>query len=201
MSAAYNWEEIEKRLRESLQPKRYAHTLGVTYTACALAMCHGADMTAARVAGLLHDCAKCLPDEEKIRLVRDAGEEINEVEERYPGLLHAKAGAVLAARDHGIADPTILQAIRRHTTGAPDMSLLDKIVYVADYIEPHRHRAPNLDILRRMAFHDLDNCLLVIMEQTVTHLAEKREDKNAIDPETLRAVEFYREQLEKRNKR
>ena len=193
MSAAYPWEEVQELLRGDLQKKRYEHTLGVTYTACALAMCHGADLTQARIAGLLHDCAKCLPDEEKLALLEQEQLPVREIERAHPGLLHAGAGAVLARKKYQVTDEAVLEAIRLHTTGAPAMSLLAKIIYVADYIEPHRHRAPKLDELRALAFHDLDLCVCRIMEQTVTHLSEAQSDPTATDPRTATALSYYQE--------
>ena len=96
MTEEYNWQEIEEKLQHALIKKRFDHTIGVTYTGCALAMCHGVDLTKARVSGLLHDCAKYVPDDEKIRLLAEHGEVPGSHEIAYPGLLHAKAGAILA---------------------------------------------------------------------------------------------------------
>ena len=134
--------EIKKKLKKSLDKQRYQHTLGVMYTAGCLAMANGYSIEKAMLAGLLHDCAKCLSTEKKIGLCVKKNIDITEVEISNPGLLHAKAGMVLAEEEYGIKDAQILHAIRVHTTGEADMGLLDKILFVADYIEPNRYHAP-----------------------------------------------------------
>ena len=143
---------IRKQLQKELNESRYQHTLGVMHTAGCLAMRYNESMQDAMYAGLLHDCAKCIPSKEKIKMCMDYGICISPVEMQNPGLLHAKLGAAIAKDVYHIDNPSILQAIKRHTTGAPEMSLLDKIIYVADYIEPGRDRASNLDVIRDLAF-------------------------------------------------
>ena len=128
---------------------RYEHTLGVSYTAMALAMRYGQDLDQAELAGLLHDCAKYFNDEEIIKKCRKHGIEVSEAELRAPAVLHAKYGAWLAKNRYGVSDPEILSAIRWHTTGRANMTTLDKIIYVADYIEPRRDKAPDLPRLGR----------------------------------------------------
>ena len=118
-------EEIQKRLKKELDKNRYEHTLGVMYTAGSLAMAYGYDYEKAMIAGLLHDCAKCLPTEKKISLCEKNDILISKVERENPGLLHAKAGMVLAEEAYGVKDPQILHAIKVHTTGAPDHFLGD----------------------------------------------------------------------------
>ena len=109
--------EIKKKLKKSLDKQRYQHTLGVMYTAGCLAMANGYPIEKAMLAGLLHDCAKCLSTEKKIGLCVKKNIDITEVEISNPGLLHAKAGMVLAEEEYGIKDAQILHAIRVHTTG------------------------------------------------------------------------------------
>ena len=101
-------------------------------------MCYGADLEKALTAGLLHDCAKGRGVKEQIRYCEKHGILLTEAELAMPALIHAKLGAYLAEKDYGITDPEILDAITYHTTGRPDMSLLEKIIYIADYIEPNR---------------------------------------------------------------
>ena len=105
-------------------------------------------------------------------------------------LLHAKAGAQIAKDKYKITDPDILNAIASHTTGRPGMSLLEKIVYIADYIEPWRFKAQNLELSRKLAFSDIDEALYIILRDTLSYL---RSTKNALDPMTARAFEYYRE--------
>lgn len=181
--------EIKNRLQERLSGKRYEHTLGVEYTSCALAMCYGADMKKARMAGLLHDCAKYLSGEELLNICENHDLPVNREEKLFPELLHAKVGAYLARTQYGIEDEEILSAITWHTTGHPDMTLLEKIVYIADYIEPNRDQAQNLPKIRKMAFQDLDQCLLLILESTLSYLREKG---GVIDPATNATYEYYK---------
>ena len=134
--------------------KRFAHTLGVEFTAAALAMKYQADVTDAQIAGLLHDCAKCLTDEKRVSICEKHQIPMTDIERRNPFLLHAKVGEHLAREKYGITNPDILNAIRFHTTGRENMSLLERIVFVADYIEPGRRQAPNLTEIRQLAFTD-----------------------------------------------
>ncbi len=185
-----DFKAIQQRLKERLQPDRYTHTLGVMQTAGKLAAAHGYPMERARLAGLLHDCAKNISHEEKISLCREHNIEIKAVEYANPGLLHAKCGAIVAKEQYGVQDAAILHAIAVHTTGEAGMSLLDKIIYVADYIEPNRDEAPNLDYLRRLAMEDLDRTVLTILEATVSHVRQKNPD--GMDETTLAAYAYYK---------
>ena len=125
--------EIRKHLKKKLNPMRYEHTLGVSYTCMALAMRYSANLDQAEMAGLLHDCAKRYDDATIICKCQEHGIELTEGELRAPAVIHAKLGAWMAEHKYGITDPEVLSAIACHTTGKPAMSLLDKILYVADY--------------------------------------------------------------------
>ena len=140
------------------------------------------------LAGLLHDCAKCIPNGKKLKLCEKHNIQISETERRNPFLLHAKLGAFLAMDRYGVEDKEIISAILNHTTGKPNMSLLDKIVYVADYIEPRRSKAENLEEIRKLAFLDLDQALYQILSDTLKYL-----DKGSgeIDNMTMKAYEYY----------
>ena len=157
----YDLKLLQKQMKEELQGDRYEHTLGVMYTAEALAMRYGVDMTKAAVAGLLHDCAKCIPNAQKLKLCKKHDIEISELEKNNPSLLHAKLGAYMAKMVYGVNDEEILSAIRWHTTGKPDMSMLDIIIYMADYIEPNRDKAPNLKEIRNYWLRNIE-CLNVL---------------------------------------
>ena len=126
--------KLTKAMEEAQTGKRFQHTLGVEFTATALAMKHDEVLLDAQIAGLLHDCAKCLSDEKLIKICVKNHLDISEVERRNPYLLHGKAGAVMAKSEFGIEDQNILNAIQYHTTGRPGMSKLEKIIYIADYI-------------------------------------------------------------------
>ena len=184
--------EIIEVLRKELKPGRFKHTIGVMETAVKLAEHYNCDQEKAKIAGLLHDCAKCLPPEETIRLCRKNGVEIQAVEYENPGLLHAKAGALLARNIYHVEDEDILHAILVHTTGQPNMSMLDKIIFTADYIEPGRNQAPRLDYLRKMAFENLDYAVAEILRDTLNYLKEKRV---IIDTATKDTFNFYSKYL------
>ena len=185
----YDLIKIKKQLEKALDHKRYEHTLGVAYTSAALAMRYEEDILKAQVAGLLHDCAKCLDNDKKIQICKKHNIEISEAEQNNPFLLHAKVGGFLAKSKYKIDDEEIIDAILYHTTGRPGMSLLEKIVYIADYIEPGRNHAPNLDEIRRLCFEDLDEALLKILEDILIHL---KESKKEIDSMTQMTYEFYK---------
>ena len=143
-------QKIRKQLSKALDNKRFEHTQGVAYTSAALAMRYGEDIKKAELAGLLHDCAKCLDNEKKIQICKKHNISISEAEERNPFLLHAKVGGYLAKTKYKVDDDEIIQAIISHTTGRPGMSLLEKIVYIADYISAERNY-PDVDVMRRLS--------------------------------------------------
>lgn len=180
--------DIRKRLKKELDKARYEHTKGVMYTAGCLAMAYEYPIEQAMLAGLLHDCAKCVPD--KVKMCEKNDIPITSVEYESPFLLHAKLGAFLAETVYEVKDPEILHAIKVHTTGAPDMSILDKIIYIADYIEPCRDKASDLPKIRKLAFEDLNACMAEILCDTLKYRAQVG---GPIDPSTQLAYEFYRQ--------
>ena len=180
---------IRKRLKKILDKDRYEHTKGVMYTAGCLAMANGYDVNQAMLAGLLHDCAKCIPDEEKLHLCNKYHIFLTEIEQKNTFLIHAKLGAVLAKEEYGIEDETITHAILVHTTGAPEMNTLDKIIFIADYIEPNRNQAPGLDSIRKTAFQSLDDALKRILSDTLVYL--KATDRE-IDSMTQETYDYYK---------
>lgn len=185
--------DLKKEMKKEMDDSRFEHTLGVMYTSAALAMCYGYDLDKAMLAGLMHDCAKCMPNVKKLKMAEKNHLEITDLERKNPFMLHAKLGALLAQKKYDIDDEEILSAIRWHTTGRPDMTLLDKIVYVADYIEPKRDKAPNLKEIRKMAFEDLDQALLKILADTLGYLGDSAD---SVDPMTRETYEFYLNQSE-----
>ena len=181
--------KLTKAMEEVQTGKRFQHTLGVEFTAAAMAMKYGLSVYNAQIAGLLHDCAKCLSDEKLIKICTKNNLPVSDVEKRNPYLLHGKAGAFLAKSEYGIDDQDVLNAIEWHTTGRPGMSDLEKIVFIADYIEPGRKNAPNLEEVRKMAFEDLDRTMIRILQDTLNYL--KASDKGEIDPKTMETYEYY----------
>ena len=154
-----------------LDPRRIPHVLGTEETAAALALRWGADEESARRAALLHDCTKKFDKELQMALCRQYGIEPDAAERREGKLLHAITGAAVAYADFGVSGE-VRDAIRWHTTGKADMKLLEKIIYLADYIEPTRDFC-DLTELRRLAFEDLDGALLLGFTMAVEDLAKK----------------------------
>ena len=163
--------DLKKAMKKHMDESRYEHTLGVMYTCAFLAMRYGYDMEKAMLAGLMHDCAKCMPNAKKLKTAEKNHLEITDLERKNPFMLHAKLGALLAKKKYDIDDEEILSAIRWHTTGRPDMSLLDKIVYVSDYI---------------------DQALLQILEDTLGYLGDSTDD---IDSMTKKTYDYYKEHI------
>ncbi len=187
-----------KQMEAVLDEYRYEHTLGVSYTAACLAMRYGADPKSAQLAGLLHDCAKCLSNTKRIKECEKYGIPITAIERKNPSLLHAKLGAVYARERYGVKEEAVLSAIRWHTTGRPAMTLLEQILFVADYMEPSRCRAIHLDEIRGLAFLDLDRATCMILEDTICYIQEK---EMAMDEMTVKAWEYYSNQQRKKEEK
>lgn len=181
---------IKKELMKQLDEKRYEHTIGVADTAACLAMRYGIDMQKAYVAGLLHDCAKNFDSKKRNRLCEKYKIELTEYELKNPALIHAKLGAKVAAEKYGIDDSEILNAIRFHTTGKKEMTVLEKIIYAADFIEPNRKMLAVLPEIRNIIFKDLDEAVYLILNGTVAHLEGK---ELCIDPASLEAFQYYKQ--------
>lgn len=190
------FKEIREKLKIALDESRFEHTIGVMYTAGSLAMAHGHDVKKAMLAGLLHDCAKCMSHEERLSLCDKYNISVTDSELENKALLHAKAGAILAKIEYDITDEDILHAIAVHTTGEPDMNVLDKIIYIADYIEPGRDKAPDLENVRTLAFQNLDSCMAKILSDTLNYLQTRG---GKIDPTTEHTYQFYKKYQEERD--
>lgn len=185
-------EKIRRAMEKELSAGRYIHTLGVSYTAASLAMAHGEAMEKSMTAGILHDCAKSMHGSELVAICEKAHLNVTAVERSNPtALLHAKAGAYLAEHKYGVTDEDILNAIRYHTTGRPDMSRLEKIIYIADYIEPGRKQLAELEMIRRIAFQDLDWTMEKILANTLAYL---RTTDGQVDDMTTKTYQFYKRQ-------
>ena len=154
------------RLSASLKPSRFAHSLSVAYEARRLARLHGIDFLRAEQAGLLHDCAKCLPLEEMQRIAAEHSLTEDPDILASGALLHSVVGAFVARRDYGMEDPEVLSAISYHNTGFPGMSRLDMCVCLSDSIEPLRELYPHLAQVRALAEVSLERALLLSLEGT-----------------------------------
>ena len=165
-------EKIQADLKEILSERRYTHSVGVMEMAGELAKIYGIDIETAKLAGLLHDNAKEIPDDEMLKYVEENNIEINEFEKHNIKILHGKIGADIAKKKYGVSEQ-IQKAIEYHTTTNPNMDTLAKIVYVSDKIELTR-KSDSYDIEqeREVAKHDLDEAVLLIINNTTKHLIE-----------------------------
>ncbi|KHD35136.1 phosphohydrolase [Clostridium acetobutylicum] len=168
----WSYDKITDYLMNNLGEKRYKHSLGVMDTAVRLAGIYNEDTEKARIAGLVHDCAKKLPGEKIIEICTNEGYELGDEDIRNSYLLHGLAGRILAKKIIGIDDEDVLNAIEFHTTGRPNMSLLEKIIYIADYIEPGRE-FKGVDELRKAADEDLNKALLMSFDNTIKFVIDK----------------------------
>lgn len=182
--------ELRNDLKGRLTPSRFEHTISVSFICTALAMRYGCDLNKAELAGLLHDCAKPYGDEDIIRKCRKQDLPLTDDELGAPVVLHAKYGAWLAAHKYRINDEEIINAIRWHTTGRAEMSILEKIVFTADYIEPRRDRAVNLALVRSVAFVDLDECVYQILKETLDYLEGRG---SFVDSMSKQAYAYYKQ--------
>ena len=187
--------DIKHCLKSTLRPKRVKHTFGVADTAEQLGILYSAGDEAlpirARLAGLFHDCAKYFTDDEQIALCDEYGIELTKTERENPSLIHGKLGAYLAQHRYGVKDEEILSAIRVHTVGKPEMTTLEKIIYISDYIEPGRDipKAKHpLDQLRKNVKHDLDGTLIRVIENTIAFLEK---NGRVIDEASLATLNYY----------
>lgn len=168
-----NWknlpmDKLEQVVVSLLNPNRVRHVLGCRDTAVALAERWGADVTDAARAGILHDITKAIDGPLQLTLCDAYGKLLDDFSKRYPRTLHALTGSMVAQRIFG-ENPAVVSAIESHTTGKANMTLLEKIIYVADYMEPNRD-FPGVEKLRELAFSDLDGALKLGLEMTLEHL-------------------------------
>ncbi len=182
MSFAMGYEEMRALLEKSLKPSRYQHSLGVAETAVFLAGRFGADIEQARVAGLLHDCAREFRNEDLIAEAEKRLIAVEPVERQMPLLLHAYVGARLVVEKYGVSDRAVEQAIWRHTVGGARMTVLDKIIWFADMIEPNRDY-PGVEKLRELAkTATLDEMVLAGLTQSIAFVLQKG---GLIHPDTV----------------
>ncbi len=179
-------DKIKEKLLKSIGKKRLGHSLRVMKESERLAEHYGEDIEKASIAGLLHDCGRY---EDKSYLLKKAKEFdiiLDEIYTKNDNLLHAHLGMEVARREYGISDPDILNAIRYHTTGREKMSLLEKIVYMADYIEPGRE-FEGLDQVRSLCYKDIDKALILAIDNTIIYILN---NKAIIHEDTIKARNF-----------
>ena len=180
-------EQLEIIVIRLLNPNRVAHVLGCRDTAVELAKHWGADVTDAARAGILHDITKALDGPLQLTLCEAYGKILSDFSRKYPKTLHALTGSLVAERIFG-ENEAVVSAICHHTTGKADMNLLEKIIYVADYMEPNR-KFPGVESLRELARSDIDAALQLGLEMTLVHLANLGDE---VSPESREALEFLK---------
>lgn len=181
-------ERLLPKIKKRQSPKRFEHTLRVEETAIYLAQKYGGNVYDVSIAALLHDNAKNYPNEKKLKLCKRYNIKLSKAEEANIDLVHSKLGGVLANKKYHIENQDIINGIKYHTTGRPHMSLTEKIIYVADFIEPGRKEFPGLIKARELADDDLDTALVKILMLTINHVIDRGLIIDAITEETY---EFY----------
>ena len=180
-------EEIKKYLKENLKESRYNHTLGVCEIALELAELNGVSKEKAEIAALAHDVAKNLSKEEMKKIIKDNNIILSNVEKENMNLWHSIIAPIVAEEKLGITDEDILDAVRWHTTGKEDMSVLTKIIYIADMIEPGRS-FPGLEDIRKETFEDLDKGVYTGLTHSIQFLLSKN---LLIDENTIKARNYF----------
>ena len=178
-------EELERVVISLLKPNRVAHVLGCRDTAARLARIWGVDETDAARAGMLHDVTKALDGPLQLTLCREYGKILTDFSRRYPKTLHALTGSLVAERIFG-ENEAVVAAIESHTTGKAAMNMLEKIIYVADYMEPNRD-FPGVERLRYLAETDMDAALKLGLEMTLEHLKKQGAE---VSPESREALAY-----------
>ena len=178
-------EQLEQTVVSLLKPNRVNHVLGCRQTARELALLYGADPVAAERAALLHDITKALDGPLQLTLCREYGINLDDFSANNPKTLHALTGSLVAERIFG-ESPEVVAAIRSHTTGKADMNTLEKIIYVADYMEPNRN-FDGVEQLRHLAYTDLTGALRLGLEMTLSLLQQQGKE---ISPESQQALDF-----------
>lgn len=174
------------KLKSRLSETRFKHSVGVMTTAAKLAKHYGADVEKAKLAGLIHDCAKEIHPSKQLKQAENFGILLDEIERHETVLIHGPLGAFIAKKDFKIKDKEILRAVKIHTTGDKNMTLLDKIIFIADYIEPNR-KFPGVDVLRKKVNEDLDLAIVTAIDSTISHVLDKG---SLLHPKTVSARNF-----------
>ncbi len=193
--AKTSFAELDKEMSDILPKKRYLHSVAVAHLAAAYAVSLGYDPERALIAGILHDCAKAYSDEQLVADCDKHSISVTEVERRNGFLLHGKLGAFYARTKYFITDEEILSAISYHTTGHPGMTDLEKVVFLADYLEPFRTQPtePDLNEIRQIAFQDIDKAIYLALKNTLRYLKECGQETDLTTAETF---EEYRKKYE-----
>ena len=188
MNVPEKYREYDELLKSKLDEYRYIHSLGVAKSARHLAELYGSDPEKAYFAGLMHDVMKNAAPEEQLQMIKKADIILSSSERLNRKLWHAIAGAAFLKLELNITDPDIIGAVRWHTTGKANMTTLEKVIYLADYIEPNRD-FDGVEDLRRVVWEDLDRGLAMGLAMTVEEMKERG---NPVHHNTLEALEYLR---------
>jgi predicted HD superfamily hydrolase involved in NAD metabolism len=188
MKNAFSFESTTKKLQSDISEKRYQHSVRVMETCLELIKKLEIDVNldTIRYAAILHDCARDKSNFELEKMLKDNNIKISELEKIQPVLLHAKAGAILAKEKYGIKDPHILNAIRYHTTAKANMSKIDKILFVSDYIEPERQFF-GIDEIRNIVYNSLDNGVKCVLKSKIMHVVK---NEKLLHIDTIKAINW-----------
>jgi len=186
--AKMTFAELDAEMAKTLPRKRYLHSVAVAHLAAAYAVSLGYNPERTLIAGILHDCAKAYSDAQLVADCDSFKIPVTEVERRNGFLLHGKLGAFYARTKYYITDEEILSAISYHTTGRPGMTDLEKIVFLADYLEPFRTQPtePDLNEIRRIAFDDIDKAVYLALKNTLRYLQECGQETDLTTAETFK---------------
>lgn len=165
---------IQNEVKNMLTFDRFTHSLGVEKEAIKLGKRYGADIDKCRIAAIVHDCQKDLDDEKLIKRAIEYKIDIDKIQLNSPQLLHGPVGALYCKEKFGIEDEDILNAVYYHTTGRENMSLLEKIIYIADIIEENRNYFPELESIRHEAYKNLDSALIMSADSTIAYVIKRR---------------------------
>lgn len=186
-------DKVKAHIEKNFTEKRRIHTYGVVKTALELAEIYGADPYKVELASLFHDLYRGVPVNVLNYYVKHLG-----LDKKYldnPNLSHGKIAAEIIQRDYGITDNDIINAVSYHTTGRPNMSLLEKIIYIADAVEPNRNY-PGVDKIRKIVKKDLDEACLTSLSNTINYITS---EGIFLDEDTIKAKKYFEEEKEKKN--
>jgi predicted HD superfamily hydrolase involved in NAD metabolism len=186
-------DQIEAKLERELTPKRFIHSINVMNSSVMLAKKYCEDVRKAELAGLLHDCARNIKGTEIFNLCEKFSIEVDEISRKKPELLHGPIGAKLAETEYSVTDTTILDAICNHTLGRENMSKLEKIVFLADYIEPAREFS-GVEEIRKMAELSMDKAILLAYDYTLQYCLRK---DSLVHPKAIYARNYILNKLQK----
>ena len=182
----WNEKEMLDYLHINLKENRFRHSISVSETAVALATKYGGNIEKARIAGLVHDCVKYMKGDELIKVASSHEVQLDEIYLHNPLILHGLVGSIIAREVMGIEDEDILNAIHYHTTGRKNMSILEKIIYIADYIEPLRSFS-GVEELRNLSEVDLDAAVILSLENTIKYVIS---EKGLLHTDTVEARNY-----------